>query len=546
MATMNFSSRESIGYFCVVVVLCMQVFYFESNIIDGLSSLQGQLKSLEKAVPLTVASLYPRGKTEYEGKLERKALATILGAVVGDALGRVTEFKKDKTALESVFPSLSNITLQYSAKYHPLKHDFAQPGVIIYTDDTVMSKIVLETALEGRDNNWPNEQIVGTMASRFIPWVMEPHNAKHYGIKHLDPLHSARAHGGANQTAMLRIYQNWQKSPTGEWWDQFSAVEEVHAEGGCGSVMRAWPLGVVFYNDVARAQQLAMMQSRITHRLPMAQAACGSLAVGIAYALQNKPLYAPKDKPLEKGIVTSMIESAGACYEKALTYYEAQGKEEAQEAFSKNQPVMGSMADSSVRQNVRTLISANQLGIVDMLRYAEAAALGGDRPSVVLGVKNKHPLEIRSPSGALLGWAADEALAAALYIFIRYTDKNQIKIRKSEFQKQGRTWDEKSIVWYAIQEGVATVGDSDSIASLAGALMGAYHSTQIPKSEEDVLVSKLESFRDFVKDAHWVVNPNQTKALPELTIKVGEVIVQTDQTVLPTSPQSAFLHRITS
>jgi ADP-ribosylglycohydrolase len=51
----------------------------------------------------------------------------------------------------------------------------------------------------------------------------------------------------------------------------------------------------------------------------------------------------------------------------------------------------------------------------------------------------------------LRGWAAHEAIAAALYVFVRHPSEPRA----------------------AILEGANTPGDSDSIASIAGALVGA-------------------------------------------------------------------------
>lgn len=508
MTDMNLFRRESLMYVCVLTVLCAQFFCFESSVIDGLGSLQGQLTSLKTIVsqddskPLSTLSLYSQDQTE------RKVLASILGAAVGDALGRVTEF----TGFSASLPRLNTITLKYYAQNY-LIDDY-----IIYTDDTVMAKIVLETALEGRDNKWSDQEIIGTMAARFIPWTIDPWMARSYGIEHLDSnLYQKRAHGGANAAAMLRNYQSYQSNPTAQWWDGFSDSKKIQTEGGCGSVMRAWPLGLVFYKNPKKAEELAIMQSRITHRLPMAQAACGSLAIGIAYALNGESI---------DYIARKMIESADSNYDAAINRYSflksplvrIPGVPFPVDELGRSRDVVG------FRDELRTWIAQNRLNIGDMLRYAQEAALRGDEPDVVLGTANDKGSSsngFRSKSGALLGWAADEALAAALYIFIRYTDENQIEKRKADFSKQGRVWDDKSIIWYAIQEGVATVGDSDSIASLTGALMGAYHSVQIPISEENVLVNKLESFPDFVRDAHWVVTSKKTGALPELTIKTS-------------------------
>ncbi len=49
--------------------------------------------------------------------------------------------------------------------------------------------------------------------------------------------------------------------------------------------MRAWPLGLVYFNDRNKLVKAATDQSVLTHRHPMAQAA--SVAAGVAVALGN-------------------------------------------------------------------------------------------------------------------------------------------------------------------------------------------------------------------------------------------------------------------
>ena len=72
-----------------------------------------------------------------------------------------------------------------------------------------------------------------------------------------------------------------------------------------------------------------------------------------------------------------------------------------------------------------------------MMQQAKGEAASGVLPDVTLD--------------RLRGWAAHEAIAAAVYVFMRHSDDPRA----------------------AILEGANTPGDSDSIASIAGALTGA-------------------------------------------------------------------------
>lgn len=146
--------------------------------------------------------------------------------------------------------------------------------------------------------------------------------------------------------------------------------------------MRAYPFGVVFADDLPRAEHWAVEHSKLTHRDPIALAACAAMAVGTALALREE---APD------AVVEAMIEAAGR----------------------------------------HCATTAN------MMRRAIEEAHAGVAPDVTL---------IR-----LQAWAAHEAIAAAVYIFARHPDDARA----------------------AILEGANTDGDSDSIATLAGALVGA-------------------------------------------------------------------------
>jgi len=96
-------------------------------------------------------------------------------------------------------------------------------------------------------------------------------------------------------------------------------------------------------------------------------------------------------------------------------------------------------------------IAEDRLLTSDMIAYAAQQARAGVEPDLVLGTHNTK-LQNRSSEGFLLGWAADEAIAAAVYVFLRHPQDLDA----------------------ALQESVNTPGDSDSIATLAAALVGAH------------------------------------------------------------------------
>lgn len=355
--------------------------------------------------------------------LESKTSGAILGAAIGDALGRITEFMSFK---ESIIQAYGKDGLTSFAQFD--HYDFVD-GVAAYTDDTVMAKILLERCLECHDKKLSDDAMLDALAKDY----MNLFGPKKYEI---DPYYAIRAHGPTSFYASKTLRERLKEKTNGavfakQWWNRlpedFSTTfyADIQKEGGCGSVMRAWPLGIVFYSDVQRIKQLADQQSIITHRHPLARASSVAIAVGVAYAMQGASVEA---------IVEQMINAAKNFDAQELLY----------------KPSAIKLADTVCFD--KTLIANNALLTSDMIRYAYEMARQGYEPDLILGTHNKKQENFRSPEGFLLGWAGDEAVAAAVYIFVRHCQQ----------------------LHNAIVEGVNTPGDSDSIATLAGALVGAY------------------------------------------------------------------------
>lgn len=355
----------------------------------------------------------------------KRSWAAVYNGAVGDALGRVTEFIQTNT---------QNIT-QLSQAVRP-DHGFAN-----YTDDTVMALIVLEEMKNARKNQLNDQQITDSLARKFAELLGEKTK---YTV---DPLFAIRTHGPGNSAAgqelSLFIEQKWDNSNT-TWW--LSRSGKAETEAGCGSAMRAWPIGLVFHDDLERAARLADMQSQITHRHPLARAASAALAVGTALAYTGKSV---------EEIVDGMIAAAEKFDAEELPFKKQATKKAAGQLLT---PAM---------------VAGDQLLTSDMLRYAAQGARAGKLPADILGTHNTRGQNFRSPKGYLLGWAADEAVSAALYLFVRHAAAKNVD--------------------GAIAEGVNTPGDSDSIASLAGVLMGAYTGKLYQNGKDSQLLEGIAS-----------------------------------------------------
>jgi ADP-ribosylglycohydrolase len=280
-------------------------------------------------------------------RLER-CLGAVLGAAIGDAMGHPTEF----------LPSLEDIRRSYGPQgvtRFELYQERDGKRFAPYTDDTQMAEVVLRTLVEGHDDL---DDAMTRMAAGFVEWSRHPQGG------HRAPGYACMAGCRALELGA-------------PWWEAGEPTA-----GGCGSVMRAYPFGLIFEDDLAKAEAWAVAHSKLTHRDPIALAACAAMALGMALILHDEP---PR-------------------------------------------PVCSEMVAAACRYSPRTAA---------MMATAIDEAQKGVGPEVTLA--------------RLEAWAAHEAIAAAVYLFTRHPDDPRA----------------------AILEGANTPGDSDSIATLAGALVGA-------------------------------------------------------------------------
>lgn len=367
--------------------------------------------------------LAPVISTRYCAPVEQ----AILGAAVGDAMGRPTEFIYDVDKILAKYPNgLRSFT------------DFKQNDFIeqngkknaLYTDDTAMAKIVLDVLIKAtklmpptsvikgglcvsftpeKRINWPLEKIMGTLAEEFVKdmnrkdgWAAgyrAPGSCCLKGCKKLEKI-------------LLDKKNNPEKYQGKKWWRVGGK-----SDGGCGSVMRAYPFGLIFADDVQKAEEFAVEHSRLTHGADLALAACAAMAVGISSAI-NSSEWRHKDY---QWVIEAMIKTAKK--------YDSVTAEKMEDAYA------------------QALVNKKKCKTFqDMLTIS--------RP-----VFEKY-----------LGWAAHDAIAATIYVFAMCPEDIQS----------------------AIALGVNTPGDSDSIATMAGALVGAYGRSKLPQQWIDIVENSLE------------------------------------------------------
>jgi ADP-ribosylglycohydrolase len=271
----------------------------------------------------------------------------VLGAAIGDAMGHPTEFVRSFAAIRDQFgpDGVTGFVLY-------------RDGAALYTDDTQMAECVLRSLLDARGRSLELDGTMRDLAERFVKWASDPQGGH-------------RAPGNACLSGCASLAR-------GVPWHEAGGA----SAGGCGSVMRAYPFGLFFHDDLARAEEWAVAHSKLTHRDPIALAACAAMAVGMARTMRDEPLAT---------VLSEMV--AAACRYSASTA-----------------AMMATALDEAQR-----------------------------------GVGPETTLQ------RLQGWAAHEAIAAAMYVYARHADDPRA----------------------AILEAANTPGDSDSIATLAGALCGA-------------------------------------------------------------------------
>lgn len=146
-----------------------------------------------------------------------------------------------------------------------------------YTDDTQMAELVLRCLIKGSKRSARLEEVMREIGAGISEWAVNPPGGH-------------RAPGNACMRGAKRL-------GVGIAWDEAGGADD----GGCGSVMRAHPFGLVFHADIDRAEKWAVEHSKTTHRHPMAFAACAAMAVGTALSFAQEP---------EESVFTAMIRAA--------------------------------------------------------------------------------------------------------------------------------------------------------------------------------------------------------------------------------------------
>ena len=346
-----------------------------------------------------------------EPSLYVRICGSMIAGAVGDALGRPTEFIK----------SVDGIFKQYPRGIKSFK-DFKQvdfiDGIAPYTDDTAMAKVTAHVLVDAYTSN----DIEKTMSMLARAYVEDMDRNDGWAAHYRAPGNTCLRTVGILKD---RIACNKTKQPG--WWKVYS---EPGKGGGCGSVMRAHPFGLVFSDNPEKAVTWAAEHSYLTHSDSMAVAACAAMAGGVAYAVQGK-------NPDE--IVDYMINVAR-------------------------------------RYDVGT---ADAMQKAEKYARDHRAKIAQLQKTIAMGRELIARSLAKPVYEEFLGWDARTAIAATVYTFLMVPDSP------------------KRAIYY----GVHTPGDSDSIASMAGALVGARVGfNQLITEWPELEINELEGSSELVHD----------------------------------------------
>jgi ADP-ribosylglycohydrolase len=179
----------------------------------------------------------------------------VLGSAIGDALGYPVEFA-----------SIAAIRARFGDAGVTGYVDYRTEGsrrFAPFSDDTQLAMVVLESLLESRAERADLEQTMRLLAREFVRWAQHPR--------------------GGHRNPGMACLAGCKALAAGSPW---SEAGESSA-GGCGSVMRVYPFALVFCDQPERAEAWAVEHSKLTHRSPIAFAACAAFVRGLLAVLRD-------------------------------------------------------------------------------------------------------------------------------------------------------------------------------------------------------------------------------------------------------------------
>lgn len=365
--------------------------------------------------------------------------ATMLCSAAGDAAARKTEFwANGYTGAPNTQGALEQ--LYRDAAQHPTLSFTPEQR---YTDDTAMAYQTL-MGLHYRflttDNN-----LMGRIAKFYI------HDMADMNDGWAAP---GRAPGIACKQAVSTLKSRTQTHNT-TWWrinhidntnhNAIHLLDETKQGNGSGSVMRSHAFGIAYWTQPTGAAELAALHSEITHWHPRAIASCAAFAGAVAHSITD----AQDNRTGDFGIMVAHMMTYASQHQGPHCPVD----QVIREAYKKGCVLKSALAKAHITSGTQ-LINATTAQEKELrTQYMHVLSNGSD---------GYH------------GWTADTALAAAVFIVTLFP--NDIES--------------------ALYAAVYTPGDSDTIATLVGALVGPRCHTAIP-----TIYNNIENAEILIKSA---------------------------------------------
>lgn len=339
----------------------------------------------------------------------------LVGGAIGDALGYVIEFMES----ESIFKKYGDDGIK----------DFSQEEEVFISDDTQMTMFTANGLLYYATSGGPAGKSVNEcLHEAYVDWLRSqndgdearPDESSVSWVLNIDEMRVRRAPGNTCLSALRSGAHGTMEEP-------------LNNSKGCGGIMRVAPIGL-FVKEPLMAARIAAESAALTHGNPL------GFIPSAAYAyIINRLVYTDEDfADIISGCVKMMI-SEFSYYTETVRVIEL--LTEAVELALSEEP-------ASANESEYEHFGATA-------KKAEDAALY-DKPVVLAPPAKKYGnIDMKAEAARLEklggGWVAEETLAIAVYCCLRFGDDFETAVRVAANHS----------------------GDSDSTASLTGAIIGA-------------------------------------------------------------------------
>lgn len=337
----------------------------------------------------------------------------LVGGAIGDALGYVIEFEDS----ESIFQRYGDEGIK----------DFSQEEDVFISDDTQMTMFTANGLLYYATSGGPAGRSLNTcLHDAYMDWLHSQNTGKASlpdqntvsWILNIEEMRARRAPGNTCLSA-LRSGQRG------------TVDEPINNSKGCGGIMRVAPIGL-FVKDPLRAARIAADAAALTHGHPLGYISSAAYAYII-----NRIVYTEDDLiDIISGCVKMLSKEYGT-YPETVRLIELLTKA-VELAIPDDEPYVRER-----RHFERTT------------KIAEDAALFTQPVVLAPPAKKYSDIDMKAEAARLeklgAGWVAEETLAIAVYCCLRFGDDFETAVRVAANHS----------------------GDSDSTASLTGAIIGA-------------------------------------------------------------------------